>query len=55
MLGICWFNLFHKEVKSSFSKTLDIIKPTPKRSTVLTDASPGLTVRFFLGVNIGVL
>ncbi len=51
MPGICWWYLFHKWVKSSFSTAHDIFKPLLKYS--ITNASPRLTVRF-LGENTGV-
>jgi hypothetical protein len=51
MPGICWWYLFHKKVKSSFSTTLDIFKPQLKCSVF--KCISWLTSSFFGGWTSG--
>jgi hypothetical protein len=48
MPGICWWYLFHKKVKGSFSTAPDIFKPL-LINAVFSNALPGLMIRFFDG------
>ncbi len=52
MPGICWWHLFHKKQRKASLRPLKFSNHSS--NAVFSNASPGLTVRCFSGVNIGV-